>query len=73
VEDDGVGMSPELVQQALAGAADVSHVGLRNVDTRLRRLYGAGGGLVIETNIDAGTMVRMRIPKSQPLHETEPS
>ena len=73
VEDDGVGMAPELVQQALAGAADVSHVGLRNVDTRLRRLYGAGGGLVIETNIDAGTMVRMRIPKSQPLHETEPS
>jgi len=73
VEDDGVGMAPELVQQALAGAADVSHVGLRNVDMRLRRLYGAGGGLVIETNIDAGTMVRMRIPKSQPLHETEPS
>jgi len=71
VEDDGVGMSPELVQRALAGSADVSHVGLRNVDTRLRRLYGANGGLVIDTNVGAGTMVRMRIPKSQPLHETD--
>ncbi|WP_309127622.1 histidine kinase [Microbacterium sp.] len=71
VEDDGAGMDPELVQQALIGSADASHVGLRNVDTRLRRLYGAEGGLVIETNIGAGTMVRMRIPKSQPMYETD--
>jgi len=71
VEDDGVGMDPALVQDALAGPVQTTHVGLRNVDTRLRRLYGAEGGLVIETNLGAGTMVRMRVPKSQPLHETD--
>ncbi|WP_309064529.1 sensor histidine kinase [Microbacterium sp.] len=71
VEDDGVGMNPEAVQRALADVGETTHVGLRNVDARLRRLYGPDGGLVIETNIDAGTMVRMRIPKSQPLHETD--
>ncbi|MFC4140661.1 MULTISPECIES: sensor histidine kinase [unclassified Microbacterium] len=71
VEDDGAGMDPQRVQRALTDPAGTSHIGLRNVDTRLRRLYGKEGGLIIETNIDAGTMVRMRIPKSQPLHETD--
>ncbi|BDZ40506.1 sensor histidine kinase [Microbacterium suwonense] len=71
VEDDGAGMDPDVVQRALSGPVLSTHVGLRNVDTRLRRLYGRAGGLVVETNIGAGTMVRMRIPKSQPLHETE--
>ncbi|MFE6995966.1 sensor histidine kinase [Microbacterium sp. NPDC057659] len=71
VEDDGAGMDPRRVQRALTEPVGTSHVGLRNVDTRLRRLYGAEGGLIVETNLDAGTMVRMRIPKSQPLHETD--
>jgi len=71
VEDDGAGMDPEQVRQALSGPTLTTHVGLRNVDTRLRRLYGAAGGLAVETNIGAGTMVRMRIPKSQPMHETD--
>lgn len=71
VEDDGAGMDPEQLRAALSGPAPVTHVGLRNVDTRLRRLYGPAGGLVVETNTGAGTMVRMRIPKSQPLHETD--
>ncbi|GAA3940020.1 histidine kinase [Microbacterium soli] len=71
VEDDGAGMDPEQVRQALSGPLLTTHVGLRNVDTRLRRVYGPGGGLTVETNIGAGTMIRMRIPKSQPLHETD--
>jgi two-component system LytT family sensor kinase len=71
VEDDGAGMDPAQVQQALSGPTLTTHVGLRNVDTRLRRLYGAAGGLAVETNLGAGTMVRMRIPKSQPMHETD--
>jgi two-component system LytT family sensor kinase len=71
VEDDGAGMDPEQVRQVLSGPTTTTHVGLRNVDTRLRRLYGAAGGLAVETNLGAGTMVRMRIPKSQPMHETD--
>lgn len=71
VDDDGVGMDPEALGALLAGDDATTHVGLRNVDTRLRQLYGPAGGLVVETNQGAGTMVRMRIPKSQPQHETE--
>ncbi len=73
VDDDGVGMDPDAARELLAGRESTSHVGLRNVDTRLRQMYGPRGGLVVETNRGAGTLVRMRVPKSQPLHETESS
>lgn len=69
VEDDGVGMDPEALRATLTAGDDGVHVGLRNVDTRLRQLYGAEGGFVVETNTGAGTLVRMRVPKSQPLHD----
>ncbi|WP_298040981.1 sensor histidine kinase [uncultured Microbacterium sp.] len=69
VEDDGVGMDPESLRALLTVGDDGAHVGLRNVDTRLRQMYGAEGGLVVETNTGAGTLVRMRVPKSQPQHD----
>lgn len=69
VEDDGVGMDPESLRTLLTSAVDGAHVGLRNVDTRLRQMYGSDGGLVVETNTGAGTLVRMRVPKSQPMHD----
>ncbi|GAA3917519.1 sensor histidine kinase [Microbacterium invictum] len=72
VEDDGVGMDPGALRTLLTAADDGAHIGLRNVDTRLRQLYGADGGLVVETNTGAGTLVKMRIPKSQPLHQPDP-
>jgi two-component system LytT family sensor kinase len=71
VDDDGVGMDPESLRATLTAGDDGLHVGLRNVDTRLRQLYGSDGGLVIETNTGAGTLVRMRVPKSQPLHDPD--
>ncbi|WP_136030079.1 sensor histidine kinase, partial [Microbacterium sp. PF5] len=71
VEDDGVGMDPDGLRSLLTAREDGSHVGLRNVDTRLRQLYGSSGGLVVETNTGAGTLVRMRVPKSQPLHDPD--
>ncbi|WP_353814612.1 sensor histidine kinase [Agromyces sp. SYSU T00266] len=66
VEDDGVGIDPEVAAQVLAGGTPGEHVGLRNVDARLRQVYGDEHGLVVETNVGAGTLVRMRVPKSQP-------
>jgi two-component system LytT family sensor kinase len=66
VEDDGVGIDPATLARALAGGAPGEHVGLRNVDARLRQVYGEEHGLVVETNVGAGTLVRMRVPKSQP-------
>lgn len=68
VEDDGVGMDPKVL---LAGPDEASgdsddagqHVGLSNVDERLRSVFGDQFGLVVETAIGAGTKVSMRVPK----------
>jgi len=66
VEDDGVGAEPDVIRSVLAGAADGEHVGLRNVDQRLRRLYGAAAGLRVDTAPGAGLAVLTRIPKFHP-------
>ena len=69
IEDDGVGMDPVQLQSMLAGHTDGEHVGLRNVDARLRQVYGDDHGLVIETAPGEGTLITMRVPKSQPGHD----
>ena len=56
----------------LAGRPSSAHVGLRNVDARLRRVYGDEHGLVVETNQRAGTLVTLRVPKSQPGRDVTP-
>jgi two-component system, LytTR family, sensor kinase len=64
VEDDGVGMDPELMRQVLAGEApDGVGIGLANVDGRLRQVYGDRYGLVAETAVSAGMKVTIRAPK----------
>jgi two-component system LytT family sensor kinase len=60
VEDDGVGMDPEVLQRQ---ADEGGHVGLGNIDDRLRSVFGDEFGLVVETAPGAGTKVSMRIPK----------
>lgn len=69
VEDDGAGMDPGTLR---AGQGDAlqpaesdqsAHVGLTNVDHRLRAAFGNDYGLVVETAIGAGTKVIMRVPK----------
>ena len=72
VEDDGVGMDPAVVRELLTSRGS-EHVGLRNVDRRVRQLYGDDHALDIETALGSGTLVRLRVPRSQPLHETEVS
>jgi two-component system LytT family sensor kinase len=69
IEDDGVGMDPEQLRSLLAGHSDGDHVGLHNVDARLRQVYGEDHGLVIETAPGEGTLITMRVPKSQPRHD----
>jgi two-component system LytT family sensor kinase len=66
VEDDGVGMNPELAEAILAGRGGTDSVGLANVDRRLRNVYGPWYGLVVETAPDEGTRVLVRIPRFQP-------
>ncbi|CAN5529719.1 histidine kinase [soil metagenome] len=66
IEDDGVGEDPMRMRRALAGEAGDDSVGLANVDERLRTVYGDEYGLVVETAIDAGTKVLVRVPKFAP-------
>lgn len=72
VEDDGVGMDPTTLTAGIAGAAgdpgddSGQHVGLSNVDERLRSAFGDRFGLVVETGPGSGTKVSMRIPKFHP-------
>jgi two-component system LytT family sensor kinase len=68
IEDDGVGIDPDHLRLVLSGRADGDHVGLRNVDARLRQVYGNDFGLSVETAVGAGTLIRLRVPKSQPEH-----
>ncbi|UQE74782.1 sensor histidine kinase [Gordonia sp. PP30] len=73
VEDDGVGMDPELLRSGAIDAlapsdrigdeSDGAHVGLTNVDQRLRSAFGNDYGLIVDTGIGAGTKVSMRVPK----------
>ena len=74
VEDDGVGMDPDTLRTGHGDALtdegalsdekkDSAHVGLTNVDHRLRAAFGNDYGLVVETAIGAGTKVMMRVPK----------
>ena len=64
VEDDGQGMDPDMVGRHDEPGAD--HVGLGNVDDRLRAAFGEDYGLVVETAPDAGTKVIVRLPKFAP-------
>ena len=61
VEDNGVGMDPQHVRSSLAGRNN--GIGLANVDERLRTVFGADFGLVVETALGAGTKVSLRVPK----------
>jgi two-component system, LytTR family, sensor kinase len=65
IEDDGIGSDPEAIRVALVGAGKTA-VGLSNVDSRLRRVFGDRHGLVVETAPGAGTKVTLRIPKFSP-------
>ena len=66
----GSGMDPAVLpagRTTPTRAADGGqHVGLANVDERLRAGFGDAFGLVVETAPGAGTKVSMRVPKFHP-------
>ncbi|WP_280269259.1 histidine kinase [Nocardia wallacei] len=69
VEDDGVGMDPDLLRSGVldavhtTGSRESAHVGLANVDDRLRAAFGNDYGLIVDTAPGAGTKVSLRVPK----------
>ena len=67
VDDDGIGMDPELLDAELANAhLTGAHVGLGNINNRMRATFGNDYGLVVETEKGAGMKVIMRVPKFAP-------
>jgi two-component system LytT family sensor kinase len=68
VEDNGAGSDPGVFERLLgasepAPSAAREHVGLRNIDERMRAVYGDAYGLVIDTAPGAGTKITLTIPK----------
>jgi LytS/YehU family sensor histidine kinase len=72
VEDNGPGIPPERLAELLApqpaedgpdAPRGRTSIGLRNVDGRLRALYGEAYRLAIDSEPGRGTSVQIRIPK----------
>ena len=63
VEDDGAGIEAARLAEILGpGQASGEAIGLRNIDGRLRALYGEDYRLVVESEAGHGTRVDIRIP-----------
>jgi len=64
VEDDGVGMDPHRLTEDLDDAhLSGAHVGLGNVDDRMRSAFGDDFGLVVDTAVGHGMKITLRVPK----------
>ncbi|MDF2921454.1 MAG: sensor histidine kinase [Paenibacillaceae bacterium] len=69
VQDNGVGMEPAVVQSLLAadsggeeGDARHTRVGIGSVNKRIKILYGASYGVMIESETAKGSLIAIRLP-----------
>lgn len=67
VRDNGVGISPLTLQylnESLRGniLQENEHIGLRNVNQRIRLAFGEQYGLSVRSRVGAGTIVEMTLP-----------
>lgn len=64
VEDSGVGISKERMKELLTPGSDQgSSIGLTNIHTRMKMLYGGEYGVTIESKEGVGTKVFLTIPR----------
>ncbi|MQA12340.1 MAG: sensor histidine kinase, partial [Pseudonocardiaceae bacterium] len=67
VEDDGIGMDPDRLFADLRDSHKTgAHVGLGNINQRMRSVFGDEYALMVETAPDAGMKVTLRVPKFAP-------
>ncbi|MCK8816912.1 sensor histidine kinase [Natroniella sulfidigena] len=64
VSDNGVGISAAKLEQLLqTNQQNIdSGIGLNNVNQRLKKIYGSVYGLAIESEVDEGTSVTIKLP-----------
>lgn len=70
IADNGDGMDEQALEQLQAHIHEAhpdsaSSIGLRNIDQRLRLLYGNAYGLTIESELHNGTTLTLTLPLSQ--------
>jgi two-component system LytT family sensor kinase len=66
VEDDGIGMDPSRLNELRNSHRSGAHVGLGNINQRMRQLFGDEYALMVETAPGAGMKVTLRVPKFAP-------
>jgi len=66
VEDNGLGMTPDIVERLLTKestpSARGSGIGLKNVDERIKLYFGRKYGVKIESEPDEGTIITLHMP-----------
>ena len=70
VYDNGIGILPERLQELNQELADAmtlvrersSHIGLINIQARIKNLYGLEYGLKIFSQPNKGTLVEIKLP-----------
>lgn len=64
VEDNGVGISPERMAELLTQQSEQgTSIGLSNIHSRMKMLYGEAYGVTIESEEGCGTRVQLTIPR----------
>ena len=72
VKDNGLGMTEEQCKAVLQkGRSDSKGIGVKNVDDRLKIYFGEEYGITIDSELDIGTTVTIKIPKIEKGHENE--
>lgn len=67
VTDNGVGIEPERLAQLRSTLRSrdrtaYQHIGMKNVNDRIRLHYGEGYGIEVGSQLGSGTVVRVRLP-----------
>lgn len=64
VEDNGPGMKQEYADQLLSGEIKTkgSGLGLKNIEERIKLLYGESYGMKVQSELNAGTKVSLLLP-----------
>ncbi|MDT8910345.1 histidine kinase [Amycolatopsis sp. PS_44_ISF1] len=63
VEDDGIGMDPRQLTDLKNAHRTGAHVGLGNINQRMRQVFGEDYALTVDTALGAGMKVTLRVPK----------
>jgi sensor histidine kinase YesM len=76
VEDNGVGMDADTINQRLRSSTnDVlqksNYIGLDNINTRIRILYGESYGVFVNSKISEGSRVFLSLPIDEEIVENE--